>query len=630
MGSRSRRGRGRQQPQKHGAHYNDQALRADRDRNSGGTSSSDGGRTNDTFPVDALSLQARTESDRALDREDLESRADQVERALRLVDQEIEELERATVSQSGSYDHSRALVPFDSNGGGNGLGNNKNNAFMPDSQRGSMMQMTVPATIGMNAPVAVPQQVTINNFNHPVNQMFNSSTTHSAGGRSKGRRRGKRGRGFRNRRSGRHSGDDYQLTQYGRGSFGSDGSRSVGNSSSSSFDSLRSSLSSSSSYESTSSRRRFRRNRNNRGGNGGTTSTRKSGQMSLQNGGVGEGKNVFRDISKLAKEKADDEDKDLLMAIKASIGFAAAMIGEALFLRLREWLDNTKPSVKQAPVKPAGGMMGMMGAIPTAAGVGDWPAENVSHPAVTRARNDTKLKDLVLNLKSEGKSREAEMLLKRSLEIRRELYGNEHPAVAHTLNQLATLMCEQGKLDEAEPMFKDSLDICKKVYDENHPKEAILLNNLAVLMLLRANEDEHAKEQAAEMGMRALAIAKQKYGMEHPMTQAYLNDWGDPEAEKEEARQRAAAALAAAEVRKSGRSSKSRKKKKKEEKRLSTAVPLEEDVEGGEKGQEGEVESNKSVSTGSLGKHVSSKGGHRNAQSIGAKGSKGKGQCVIQ
>ena len=98
---------------------------------------------------------------------------------------------------------------------------------------------------------------------------------------------------------------------------------------------------------------------------------------------------------------------------------------------------------------------------------------------------------------------------KQSLEIKKKVYGEEHPKVALGLNNLAQLLqdqasfnvmwsvravllsdwpccwafgCTQGKLDEAEPLFKQALAIYKKVYGEEHPRVATALNNLAQLL----------------------------------------------------------------------------------------------------------------------------------------------------
>ena len=47
-------------------------------------------------------------------------------------------------------------------------------------------------------------------------------------------------------------------------------------------------------------------------------------------------------------------------------------------------------------------------------------------------------------------------------------FGEEHPEVAKSLNNLAFLYEHQGKYDEAEKMYKESLAIKKKVYGEEH------------------------------------------------------------------------------------------------------------------------------------------------------------------
>jgi len=67
---------------------------------------------------------------------------------------------------------------------------------------------------------------------------------------------------------------------------------------------------------------------------------------------------------------------------------------------------------------------------------------------------------------------EAEPLFKQSLEILRKIYGEYHPYVATTLNNIAGLYTEKGKYDEDEPLFKQSLEIRRKIYGEYHPSVA--------------------------------------------------------------------------------------------------------------------------------------------------------------
>ena len=96
---------------------------------------------------------------------------------------------------------------------------------------------------------------------------------------------------------------------------------------------------------------------------------------------------------------------------------------------------------------------------------------------------------------------EATPLYEESLRIRKRVYGNEHPAVATALNNLAGLLTAQvrakghtllsqvalncslqGKYDEAKLMHEESLRIRRKALGNEHPDVAQSLNNLAVLL----------------------------------------------------------------------------------------------------------------------------------------------------
>ncbi len=71
---------------------------------------------------------------------------------------------------------------------------------------------------------------------------------------------------------------------------------------------------------------------------------------------------------------------------------------------------------------------------------------------------------------------EAETILREILTQQREQLGNEHPAVADTLWELAcALYGKKGRYDEAEPLFRQALDIDRKVYPNSDP---VLINRL--------------------------------------------------------------------------------------------------------------------------------------------------------
>ena len=63
------------------------------------------------------------------------------------------------------------------------------------------------------------------------------------------------------------------------------------------------------------------------------------------------------------------------------------------------------------------------------------------------------------------------------------LAGPDHPTVATSLNDLATLYQAQGKYAEAEPLYKRALAIREKALGPEHPDFALSLDNLGLLLL---------------------------------------------------------------------------------------------------------------------------------------------------
>ncbi len=72
-------------------------------------------------------------------------------------------------------------------------------------------------------------------------------------------------------------------------------------------------------------------------------------------------------------------------------------------------------------------------------------------------------------------------MLNDALTIREKTLGENHPAVAATLNNLAVLYGKRGKYKDAEPLCKRALEIREKVLGKDHPDVAKQLNNLALL-----------------------------------------------------------------------------------------------------------------------------------------------------
>ena len=96
------------------------------------------------------------------------------------------------------------------------------------------------------------------------------------------------------------------------------------------------------------------------------------------------------------------------------------------------------------------------------------------------------------------------------------------PCVADAAKLCARIYSpEQGKLNEAMVLQRQAYEIRKKVFGDEHPLVASDLNNLALLLWNQDNESE----EAARLGKQALAISEKVLGSDHPQTVNYRNDW---------------------------------------------------------------------------------------------------------
>ncbi|HBL26923.1 MAG TPA: hypothetical protein DD490_08825, partial [Acidobacteria bacterium] len=77
---------------------------------------------------------------------------------------------------------------------------------------------------------------------------------------------------------------------------------------------------------------------------------------------------------------------------------------------------------------------------------------------------------------------QAEPLMRRALGIDEGAFGNDHPAVAIRLNNLALLLQDTNRLAEAEPLIRRALAIDEVAFGNDHLDVAIDLNNLALLL----------------------------------------------------------------------------------------------------------------------------------------------------
>jgi len=116
------------------------------------------------------------------------------------------------------------------------------------------------------------------------------------------------------------------------------------------------------------------------------------------------------------------------------------------------------------------------------------------------------LNEQVIQLINQGQYATAIPLAERALAIRKKVLGNEHPLVATSLDNLATLYQSQERYSEAEPLYRQALKMYQRLLGNEHRDVATSLNNLAAVYHRqeRYSEAESLYRQALEMKKRLL------------------------------------------------------------------------------------------------------------------------------
>ena len=129
------------------------------------------------------------------------------------------------------------------------------------------------------------------------------------------------------------------------------------------------------------------------------------------------------------------------------------------------------------------------------------------------------LNNLATLLQDTNRIEEAEPLMRRALEIDVAIFGEQHPNVATDMNNLATLLKDTNRIEEAEPLMRRALEIDVATFGEQHPNVAIHLNNLATLL-----KDTNRIEEAEPLMRRALEIDVAAFGEQHPNVATDMNN----------------------------------------------------------------------------------------------------------
>ena len=114
---------------------------------------------------------------------------------------------------------------------------------------------------------------------------------------------------------------------------------------------------------------------------------------------------------------------------------------------------------------------------------------------------------------------EAETFYVKSLAIREQQLGSEHPEVANSLSKLAKLLRVLGRYIEAEPLSRRSLTIWEKQLGDEHLDAATSCDDLAGLLSSQRRYDE-----AESLYLRALNIREKHLGTNHPHVAFVFNN----------------------------------------------------------------------------------------------------------
>jgi tetratricopeptide (TPR) repeat protein len=129
--------------------------------------------------------------------------------------------------------------------------------------------------------------------------------------------------------------------------------------------------------------------------------------------------------------------------------------------------------------------------------------------------------NLGLLLEDEGRFSEAEPLLRKSLALRRQLLGEDHPQTLTAINNLGTLLQAAGQLVEAEALYREALGRLRRVQGEEHRETLGAINNLGVLLLV-ADKPEEAEPFVRE----AMQKLQRVVGEQHPNAMSSIANLG--------------------------------------------------------------------------------------------------------
>jgi tetratricopeptide (TPR) repeat protein len=134
-------------------------------------------------------------------------------------------------------------------------------------------------------------------------------------------------------------------------------------------------------------------------------------------------------------------------------------------------------------------------------------------------RNCKQLNQRFFELYEQGQYSQAVIVAEQALALGQQLWRDEHPYIATSLNNLGLVYQLQGRFDAAVSLYEKALAMSKRLFPYDHPDLATSLNNLAGIYQLRGHLD------AAEPLLKeALAMRKRLFPQDPPLVVQSLNN----------------------------------------------------------------------------------------------------------
>lgn len=116
--------------------------------------------------------------------------------------------------------------------------------------------------------------------------------------------------------------------------------------------------------------------------------------------------------------------------------------------------------------------------------------------AVAQEELYNKLNSRLATLYKQGKTEDAIIVAEEALQVAIKTYGEEHPYVSASLNNMALLYVNEGKYEKAEALYERSLQIAESLLGKDHPQLAGILENMVKCNEVLGQTDKAEKLQA--------------------------------------------------------------------------------------------------------------------------------------